>query len=82
MAAGVDPTASAIKLPRDDIQRFDWKQAQLLARDNVLQRVPERQRRLVELVYARERDEAISDAVVEERARRRAAGAEYDEIPF
>ena len=49
-----------IAKPSSHIPAGDWPRAQRLARAIVMQRQPGRQRRLLELVYAAEGDEAIT----------------------
>jgi len=61
-AAGVDPAAKAIERPAY-IPAGDWLRVQRLARAIVMQRLPERQRRLVELVYTTDCDEVVTEAV-------------------
>ena len=73
-AAGVDPDAGRIERP-EFVPPGNWLRVQYLARAIVLQHLPERQRRLVELVFAAECGEAITDAVHDEGAIR---PARYD----
>lgn len=71
-ATGVDPDAKAIERPTY-VPAGDWLRVQRLARAIVMQRLPKRQRRLVELVYAADCDEVVTEAVYDAEQRAESA---------
>jgi hypothetical protein len=71
-AVGVDPAAKVIERP-GYVPAGDWLRVRRLARAIVLQRLPPRQRRLVELVYTADCDEVVTEAVYDAEQRAESA---------
>jgi hypothetical protein len=68
--AGVDPDATTIPMPAR-IPPENWWQVKNHARAMLLERLPERQRQLLVLLYAEVCDEIVASAVEEAENKRR-----------
>jgi hypothetical protein len=77
---GVDPDATAIPMPAH-IPPGHWWQVKNHARAMLLERLPERQRQLLVLLYAEVCDEIVASAIEEAEAKAAHAREEEEDDP-